>query len=453
MIKCTFRQLLVGLALLLVPATVFSSTERTIPPRRYSYPNQLSFPDSLALPDSLRTAPCRGEFDLKTNLLYDLTSTIALGVEYGWGRRLSIDIAANYNPWTFSEGRKWKHWLVQPELRIWTKDRQQGHFLGIHALGGVYNVNKIYLPYRYFPQTNSLRHEGWAVGGGISYGYRWNFSDRWGMEGEVGFGYVYTQFDRFCPVKCGVRTSTGSHHYFGPTRVNLNLIYRFGAKRRALQRMADTEAIERYYRGLARRDTVVCHTTTVVRDTVVIRDTVRLEGKRASEQHDERLSLFLEFSAGQSALRPDFRNNASELQSLNELMTRISRDTTISIETIRIIGYCSIEGTVALNDRLSYNRARSVATYLKERYPSLSDKFHIDGAGEDWAGLLHELEQVPSLESKDQIEYIIRNVGIFEGRERRLMDLSGGRPYRWMAKTIFPRLRRIECIIRYTVNK
>ena len=56
---------------------------------------------------------------IKTNLLYDLGTTISLGAEAGIDRHFSIDVMGAYNPWTFSKGVKFKHWLLQPELRWW----------------------------------------------------------------------------------------------------------------------------------------------------------------------------------------------------------------------------------------------------------------------------------------------------------------------------------------------
>lgn len=54
---------------------------------------------------------------IKTNLLYDATSTLNLGVEFRTGRRTSFDMSANWNPFSFSDNRKWKHLLIQPEFR------------------------------------------------------------------------------------------------------------------------------------------------------------------------------------------------------------------------------------------------------------------------------------------------------------------------------------------------
>lgn len=59
------------------------------------------------------------EAAVKTNLLYDATTTMNLGVEFGLSPKWTLDVSGNYNPWTFSKNKKWKHWLVQPEARYW----------------------------------------------------------------------------------------------------------------------------------------------------------------------------------------------------------------------------------------------------------------------------------------------------------------------------------------------
>ena len=80
---------------------------------------------------------------VKSNLLYDATATINLGIEFCLAPKWTFDVSGNYNGWTFSGDRKWKHCLVQPEARYWFCDRFSGHFLGGHLLGGKYNVGKL----------------------------------------------------------------------------------------------------------------------------------------------------------------------------------------------------------------------------------------------------------------------------------------------------------------------
>lgn len=50
---------------------------------------------------------------IKSNLLYDVTATVNAGIEVGLAPKWTFDLSANYNGWTFSHERKWKHWLLQ----------------------------------------------------------------------------------------------------------------------------------------------------------------------------------------------------------------------------------------------------------------------------------------------------------------------------------------------------
>ncbi|MDR3061299.1 MAG: DUF3575 domain-containing protein, partial [Dysgonamonadaceae bacterium] len=56
---------------------------------------------------------------IKTNILYDATSTLNLGPEFYLGRKLTFDLPFNYNSWVLIKDKEIKHWLVQPELRYW----------------------------------------------------------------------------------------------------------------------------------------------------------------------------------------------------------------------------------------------------------------------------------------------------------------------------------------------
>ena len=53
---------------------------------------------------------------------------------------------------------------------------------------------------------------------------------------------------------------------------------------------------------------------------------------------------------------------------------------------------------------------------------------------------------------KEQVLRIIETIDVFDGREKTLMELNGGIPYRWMLKEIFPKLRRVEYQIDYVVK-
>lgn len=169
---------------------------------------------------------------LKTNALYWGTTTPNLGIEVTLAPKWTLDLSGGYNPWTFSDNKKWKHWLVQPELRYWLCEKMGGHFLGLHIHGGQYNIGKVNTDFKLFgtdfSKLKDFRFEGWFVGAGIAYGYAWMLSKHWNLETEIGLGYSYTRYDRYqCP-ECGSKLEDGKkHHYLGPTKAAINIVYVF----------------------------------------------------------------------------------------------------------------------------------------------------------------------------------------------------------------------------------
>ena len=74
-----------------------------------------------------------------------------------------------------------------------------------------------------------------------------------------------------------------------------------------------------------------------------------------------------------------------------------------------------------------------------------------EGYGEDWDRLVEFIQKDPKVENRERVLEIIRTVDIFDGREKQLMDLNGGRPYLYMLENLFPLLRRSEYRIEYAV--
>lgn len=177
------------------------------------------------------TAAHAQDVALKTNLLSDGFLNVNAGMEASIGTHWSVELTGDLNCWNLSHGRKWKHWLVQPEARYWFCEALGGHFAGVHALIGQYNAGHIDLPFSLpatdFSALKTRRYQGWAGGLGLTYGYSWLLSRHWNLEAELGLGWVYTRFDRFECAGCGRRTGKGKHNYVGPTKAAVNLVYLF----------------------------------------------------------------------------------------------------------------------------------------------------------------------------------------------------------------------------------
>ena len=160
---------------------------------------------------------------VKSNILQWATATPNIGLELGVSQRLTLDLTYGINPFTFENNKKWKHWIVQPELRYWFCERFYGHFLGLHLGGGEYNLSRVKIPT--VKNSQNYRYEGWDVLGGISYGYSWILGKRWNLEATLGLGVIHTNYERFeCP-DCGRHIENGKSTFFSPTKAGVSIIY------------------------------------------------------------------------------------------------------------------------------------------------------------------------------------------------------------------------------------
>ncbi len=172
---------------------------------------------------------------IKTNLLYDASKTINMGVEIALGERTTLDISGNYNAWdTNTElNEKMRHMLIQPEFRYYFCEKMSGHFIGAHAHILQYNISgDHWLPnifksasnFRNFEEESS-RYEGEGYGAGVVYGYDWEISNRFNIEFALGAGYTLLDYDRYGPSKCDPLKDSSVKNYWGLTKLGVSLVY------------------------------------------------------------------------------------------------------------------------------------------------------------------------------------------------------------------------------------
>lgn len=168
---------------------------------------------------------------VKTNLLYDATSTVNLGFEAKLAPKWTIDVSGNLNAWSKNDQVKWKHWMVQPEARYWFCDSFSRHFIGTHLITGAFNFgglnNNISFLGTDLSSLRNYRYQGYAYGAGVAYGFAFMLSRHINLELEAGFGYMYVDYEQFECAGCGKKTGNGNHHYVGPTKAALNLVFLF----------------------------------------------------------------------------------------------------------------------------------------------------------------------------------------------------------------------------------
>ena len=170
------------------------------------------------------------------------------------------------------------------------------------------------------------------------------------------------------------------------------------------------------------------------------------------KKRSESGTAYLIFQQSKWDILPSVFNNREELDKIDKSLKYIAEEPTATITGITIKAYASPEGPYELNLRLSELRAKALLDYIRQKYtlPRNISVFS-EGCGEDWDYLVELIKQDPALENRDQILRIIQSVSVLDGREKQIMDLNGGQPYRYMLEKLFPLLRRSVYHIEYAV--
>ena len=155
---------------------------------------------------------------LKTNLPFYALVVPNLAVEVRLADQWSLDIPVYYSPYTVARNYRYRVFALQPSARYWLKPGMKGHFFGVHLLGGMFNIS--------VDERNRYQDTDGMWGAGLDYGYALKFSKHWGMEFNIGVGYIWTRYDTFYNVENGISWDTSIANYLGITRLGISLIYK-----------------------------------------------------------------------------------------------------------------------------------------------------------------------------------------------------------------------------------
>lgn len=160
-----------------------------------------------------------------------------------------------------------------------------------------------------------------------------------------------------------------------------------------------------------------------------------------------RIALYLSYPIGFSGVNALFSDNAAELAKADRLLLPLLDNPRLRIRRILVTGYTSPDGIYANNEQLAKKRTQEFVRYLRAAYPlPAGTTVRTAWVAEDWEGLRMQLQQ-SDIPLRNRGLAIIDHTGIFDGRERALMNLDGGNFYRTIKATLFPKLRRIELVV------
>lgn len=172
----------------------------------------------------------------------------------------------------------------------------------------------------------------------------------------------------------------------------------------------------------------------------------------SGKHHTESAILYIDYPLGKDDIYPDYKNNREEINKIDRILSPLSNSRFSTIDRIQVRGYSSPDGPYGENERLAQARSRLFAGYIRNAYSLPRSRIEVSSVAEDWEGLKELLLQAQPPYT-DAALRIIRKYGIFNGREKQLMDLQGGAPYKDMLRRFFPKLRRIEVVVEYNINR
>lgn len=176
------------------------------------------------------------------------------------------------------------------------------------------------------------------------------------------------------------------------------------------------------------------------------------ENSSGNKHRTEGAILYFDYPLGKDDIYPDYKNNREEINKVEQILGPLTDNRFSTLARLRIRGYSSPDGPYGDNERLAQARSQLFARYLRDAYNIPRSCIEVSSEAEDWEGLTDLLQ-------KDRPPYadaalgIIRRYGIFNGREKQLMDLQGGAPYKDMLRRFFPKLRRIEAVVQYDIRE
>lgn len=181
------------------------------------------FQDQELSRDSLPTLTTEDHFALSTNLLYYAALMPNLEAQWRINRRWTIAVDGDVAWWS-KDLRKYRLAVITPEVRyrvLPRRDEWHGMYVGIFTGGGWYDLEN---------GGNGYKGEGLITG--VSVGYLWPIAKRLSLEAGLGVGYMYTRYKEYMPIGGHfLYQRTKDLNYFGPLKLKLSLVWRFGHRR------------------------------------------------------------------------------------------------------------------------------------------------------------------------------------------------------------------------------
>lgn len=169
---------------------------------------------------------------LRSNAVYDLLASPNIGVEIQTDCGIAWQLDYTGAWWnSYTRNRFWSNYIFQTEARYYLASRLMdtpyfGHHLGAYAQLGTYD-------FEFGGEGRLCRDLDMTVGIGASYGYSMAVSRSLNVDFTIGIGFLHSRYDIYRPSREGdgyQRTETRQLNFFGPTKLEVALVWNINAK-------------------------------------------------------------------------------------------------------------------------------------------------------------------------------------------------------------------------------
>lgn len=161
---------------------------------------------------------------IKTNFLFDAALMPNIEVELPLHKRWSLNGELLF-PWWLADGDKYCLQILMGSLegRYWLGNRENrevltGHFLGLYAGGGKYDLQW---------NRNGYQSELFTAAG-VSYGYAHKIARNLRLEYSIGVGLLHTHYKHYHTLdnyKTLLWQDNGRYTWLGPTKLKISLVW------------------------------------------------------------------------------------------------------------------------------------------------------------------------------------------------------------------------------------
>lgn len=201
---------------------------------------------------------------------------------------------------------------------------------------------------------------------------------------------------------------------------------------------------------------------TIIDTSYVLRKSpkVQIDTVKNSEIITELDTVEVFFRQDIDVFEPLYKDNGRRIEDLISRFKTLKQSGDLRVKNIIVRASASPEGRYNYNQALSKRRAYEIVNHIFENNLLERENMEVEWIGVDWEGL-KQLVAKSNMKEKNKVVDIIENTPLFiseggrivSGRKKILMDLNGGRTWKYMYAKFFPQLRKTYVSINYDLTK